>query len=83
MLGLRLAAAHPEWLHAYIGMGQATNSPESERRGWIWTMAQGQADRNTQEIAELKSVAPYATEPGPIPVESILIQRKWLGHYDG
>jgi pimeloyl-ACP methyl ester carboxylesterase len=29
MLGLRLAAAHPEWLHAYIGMGQATNSPEA------------------------------------------------------
>jgi pimeloyl-ACP methyl ester carboxylesterase len=63
MLGLRLAAAHPEWLHAYIGMGQATNSLESERRGWIWTMAQARADRNTQAIAELESVAPYATRP--------------------
>ena len=83
MLGLKLAAAHPEWLHAYIGMGQATNSLESERRGWIWTMAQAQADRNTQAIAELQSVAPYGSRPGPIPVSSILIQRKWLGHYGG
>jgi pimeloyl-ACP methyl ester carboxylesterase len=38
VLGLRLAAAHPEWLHAYIGMGQATDAPESERRGWAWTL---------------------------------------------
>ena len=46
-------------------------------------MAQAQADRNTQAIAELTSVAPYATKPGPIPVKSILTQRKWLGHYGG
>jgi pimeloyl-ACP methyl ester carboxylesterase len=83
MLGLKLAAAHPEWLHAYIGMGQATNSLESERRGWIWTMAQAQADRNAQAIAELRSIEPYATTPGPIPVASIMTQRKWLGHYGG
>jgi proline iminopeptidase len=83
MLGLRLAAAHPEWLHAYIGMGQATNSLESERRGWLWTMAQAQADGNTNAVAELRSIAPYAERPGPIPVEAILTQRKWLGHYGG
>jgi pimeloyl-ACP methyl ester carboxylesterase len=83
MLGLKLAAAHPEWLHAYIGMGQATNSLESERRGWIWTMAQAQADGNEDAVAELRSIAPYATTPGPIPVASILVQRKWLGHYGG
>jgi pimeloyl-ACP methyl ester carboxylesterase len=83
MLGLKLAAAHPEWLHAYIGMGQATNSLESERRGWLWTMAQAQAERNEQAIKELQAIAPYATTPGPIPVDSIITQRKWLGHYGG
>lgn len=35
---MRLAASHPEWLPAYIGVGQATNSPQSERRRWQWTM---------------------------------------------
>ena len=83
MLGLRLAATHPEWLHAYIGMGQATDSPESERRGWRWTMAQALGDRNEEAIAELRSIAPYAQKAGPIPVQSILTQRKWLGHYGG
>lgn len=83
MLGLRLAAAHPEWLHAYVGLGQATNNLESERRGWIWTMAQAEADRNATAIAELKSIAPYATRPGPIPLAAIMLQRKWLGHYGG
>lgn len=83
MLGLKLAARHPEWLHAYIGMGQATNSPESERRGWIWTMAQARADGNARAVAELQAIAPYAEKPGPIPVKSILTQRKWLGHYGG
>ena len=32
-VGLGYALEHPELLHAYIGVGQATNTPESERRG--------------------------------------------------
>jgi pimeloyl-ACP methyl ester carboxylesterase len=83
MLGLKLAAAHPEWLHAYIGMGQITDGLESERRGWTWTMAKARADQNEEAIRELQSIAPYPGGSGPIPVESIMIQRKWLGHYGG
>ena len=83
MLGLKLAAAHPEWLHAYIGMGQLTNGLESERRGWAWTMAKAKADNNAEAVRELEAIAPYATGPGPVPVDSILTQRKWLGHYGG
>lgn len=83
VLGLRLAAAHPEWLHAYIGMGQVTNGPESERRGWRWTMARARADSNAEALRDLNSIAPYA-EPGrQIPVEAILKQRKWLNYYGG
>jgi pimeloyl-ACP methyl ester carboxylesterase len=83
MLGLKLAAAHPEWLHAYIGIGQLTDGPESERRGWAWTMAQAKADRNEEAVRELQSIAPYAASSAPIPVKSIMIQRKWLGYYGG
>ena len=83
MLGLKLAAAHPEWLHAYIGMGQITNGPESEREGWAWTMAKAKADHNDQAIRDLTSIAPYASGSSPIPVASILTQRKWLGYYGG
>lgn len=83
ILGLRLAAAHPEWLHAYIGLGQGTDLPESERRGWAWTMAQAKAAGDTAAIRDLQSIAPYAAGSGPIPVDHIILQRKWLGHYGG
>jgi pimeloyl-ACP methyl ester carboxylesterase len=83
MLGLKLAAAHPEWLHAYIGMGQITNGPESEREGWAWTMARAKADHNAAAIRDLQSIAPYAADRAPIPVDAILKQRKWLGYYGG
>lgn len=83
LLGLRLAEAHPEWLHAYIGMGQATDSPESERRGWAWTMARAKADRNAEAIRDLESIAPYATGTRPASLAAILTQRKWLNHYGG
>lgn len=83
MVGLRLAAAHPEWLHAYIGLGQVTDALESERRGWAWTMAAARADGNQAAVDELQSIAPYATSPERVPVPAILIQRKWLNHYGG
>ncbi|AHE52710.1 alpha/beta hydrolase [Sphingomonas sanxanigenens] len=83
VLGLKLAAAHPDWLHAYIGMGQAVDGPESERRGWAWTMAQARADGNRAAIRDLESIAPYAEGRAPIPVPAIMLQRKWLGHYGG
>jgi pimeloyl-ACP methyl ester carboxylesterase len=83
LLGLRLAAAHPDWLHAYIGMGQATDGPESERRGWAWTLRQAQADSNAAAVQELQSIAPYAQGTRTIPVRAVLIQRKWLNHYGG
>ncbi|TRW18150.1 alpha/beta fold hydrolase [Glacieibacterium frigidum] len=83
MLGLRLAAAHPEWLHAYIGMGQITDGRESERRGWAWAMAQAKAAGNAEAVRELTSIAPYAVGTAPIPTASILLQRKWLNQYGG
>ena len=62
-IGLELARRRPEWLHAYIGTGQATNSPESERRGFAATLAAAKAAHNAPAIAELEAIVPYAT-PG-------------------
>ena len=83
VLGLKLAAAHPDWLHASIGMGQVTDGLESERRGWAWTMAQAKAAGNAEAMRELQAIAPYAAKPGPMPVDAILTQRKWLNLYGG
>ncbi len=82
-LGLRLALRRPEWLHAYVGMGQLVSGPENEQRGWASTMARAVADGNREAIADLESVAPYATTPDPIPLEHLYRQRKWLNFYGG
>ena len=82
-LGMRLALRRPAWLHAYVGMGQLISGPENERRGWTWTMARAVADGNQEAIADLQSVAPYATTSDPIPLEHIYRQRKWLNYYGG
>jgi len=82
-LGLELAQRRPQWLHAYIGVGQISNAPESERRGWAWTLQQARQDGNTEAVAELESLAPYAQGNTPVPLEQLFKQRKWLNHYGG
>src|SRR5690554_559283 len=82
-LGLELAQRKPHWLHAYIGVGQVTNAPESERRGWAWTLEQARRDGNDEAVAELESLAPYAQGDAPVPLADLMKQRKWLNFYGG
>ncbi len=82
-LGLELAQRRPEWLHAYIGMGQISNAPESERRGWAWTLQQARAAGNAEAVAELQALAPYAEGNTPLPLDTLFKQRRWLNQYGG
>ncbi|HYG06308.1 MAG TPA: alpha/beta fold hydrolase [Stenotrophomonas sp.] len=82
-LGLEVARQRPQWLHAYIGVGQISNAPESERRGWAWTLQQAQRDHNASAVADLQSIAPYAQGNAPLPLPDLLKQRKWLNYYGG
>lgn len=82
-IGLEFARRRPEWLHAYIGMGQAVNSPESERRGYAFALAAARKTGNKQAITELESIAPYAAPGKPIPLEDVRIERKWSDFFGG
>jgi pimeloyl-ACP methyl ester carboxylesterase len=82
-LGLELAQRKPQWLHAYIGIGQVTDAPESERRGWTWTLQPARRDGNAEAIAELESLAPYAQGDAPVSLADLMKQRKWLNFYGG
>lgn len=82
-IGLEFARRRPEWLHAYIGMGQATNIPESERRGYACALAAARKAGNEQAIAELESIAPYAAPGKPIPLKDIALERKWSDFFGG
>lgn len=83
VLGLALAKRHPKWLHAYIGVGQAINSYESERRGWRWALNQAEKTHNSKAMEELTSLAPYAVKEVSLSLDDFRLQRKWLNHFGG
>ena len=82
-LGIQLAQRHPDWLHAYIGIGQVTDAMESERRGWRYTMDAARKEGNQDAIRELASIAPYAAPGKPLVLKDLYLQRKWLARYGG
>jgi proline iminopeptidase len=82
-LGLELARRCPEWLHAYIGVEQLTDGPESERRGWTSTLSAARKAGNATAVRELEAIAPYFAPGGRIRLEDIYTQRRWLDYYGG
>ena len=82
-VGLEYARQHPQLLHAYIGVGQATNTPESERRGYAFALREARRTHNQDAIEQLESIAPYASPGESIPLEDIIIQRRWSDRFGG
>ncbi len=83
VIGLNIARAHPEWLHAYIGMGQFIYGPENERVGYSFALREARRAGNADAIGELEAIAPYPNADGKVSLEQILAQRKWLTYFGG
>ena len=81
--GLLIAQWHPEWLHAYIGVGQLAAGPEGERRGWRFALDAARRANNGEAVRELEALAPYAAPGKPLSIENILTERKWVQYYGG
>jgi len=77
LVGLQLARRHPEWLYAYVGMGQVIDGKAGERAGYAEALRVAEAKGNTQAVSELKSIAPYPNLDGSVPLEKIDKERKW------
>jgi pimeloyl-ACP methyl ester carboxylesterase len=82
-LGLSLAKHHPEWLYAYIGMGQIVDMREGERQGYAWTLAAARERGNTEAVKELQAIAPYPEADGSLPLAKIGTERKWNLRFGG
>lgn len=82
-VGLQLALRHPDWLYAYIGVGQMADMPESERRGWAFAMDAARRAKNAEAIHELQSIAPYFAPGHPSPLKDLYLERKWVGYFGG
>ncbi len=82
-VGLQLALRHPDWLYAYIGVGQMADMPESERRGWAFAMAAARRSGNSEAIRQLQSIAPYFAPGHPNTLKDLYLQRRWVGYFGG
>ena len=83
ILGLNLAARRPDWLYAYIGVGQIINMREAERICYDWVLNTARRAGDTQAVKELEAIAPYPEPNGALPLEKINVERKWSVHYGG
>ncbi len=83
VIGLGIAQRRPEWLHAYIGMGQVINGQENERIGYAFAQGEARRRNDAQAQAELAAIAPYPAADGAVTFEQILAQRKWVIGYGG
>jgi len=77
ILGVRVAQHHPEWLYAYIAVGQVVNMRRNEAVGYQQTLAHARELQNRSAVKELESIAPYPEADGSIPESKTQIERKW------
>ncbi|HEY1890162.1 MAG TPA: alpha/beta hydrolase [Steroidobacteraceae bacterium] len=77
VLGLRVAIHHPDWLYAYIGVGQVVNAYQNEAVGYRETLARAEAVHDRAAITALQSIAPYPNLSGPTPISKTAVERKW------
>jgi pimeloyl-ACP methyl ester carboxylesterase len=81
ILGVKLAQLHPDWLYAYISVGQVVNGRHNEETGYAFALQQAKAQGNADAVRELESIAPY---PGnSIGMNAIGIRSKWEMYYGG
>lgn len=83
VLGLEVAQRHPEWLYAYIGVGQLINMQRNEQEGYSFALSEARAHGNTEAVKELEGIAPYPGDVATMSFDKIGLQRKWLMYYGG
>ncbi|HWA03709.1 MAG TPA: alpha/beta hydrolase [Rhizomicrobium sp.] len=83
ILGLSLARRHPEWLYAYVGMGQVIDPARAEHESYLAALAEARARGDATAIRELGAIAPYPGKDGSLPLDKIDIERKWSVKFGG
>jgi pimeloyl-ACP methyl ester carboxylesterase len=79
-LGLAVAEARPDLLHAYVGVGQIVDWRDNERLGFEWTLERARAEGNAEAVADLEAMRPYPA-PGPLTIEMADRWRRWAIGY--
>ena len=83
VLGIEVAERHPEWLYAYVGVGQLINTHRNEVEGYDFALTEAKAPNNAEAIKDLEGIAPYPGDAKSLSFDKIGVQRKWLMFYGG
>ncbi|MBL8202982.1 MAG: alpha/beta hydrolase [Blastocatellia bacterium] len=79
-IAMALAQRRPEWLHAYVGVGQM-GSGSGEEYIYKRLLELATNSKNEEALRELKAIAPY---PGPNrTMADTLLVRKWARRFNG
>jgi len=65
ILGMHMAKGHPDWLHAYIGVGQVVNSIDAEVMLYERLLSHAREQQEDRLIAKLEAMAPYPDSEYP------------------
>ena len=77
ILGVRVALARPQWLYAYIGVGQVVNGMRNEVVGYRQTLVEARRVGNDSAVRALESIAPYPDPDRPLSMDKIIAERRW------
>jgi len=65
VLGMHMAKRHPDWLHAYIGVGQVVNLMDNEQVVYERLLSHAKEQKETELVAKLEAIAPYPDPNNP------------------
>ena len=67
VLGMHMVKRHPEWLHAYIGVGQVVNALEAEKTLYSRLLKHAQNHKEDELVNKLKSISAALDARSPEP----------------
>lgn len=85
VLGMHMVKRHPEWLHAYVGLGQVVNWMDNERVLYERVLHHAREQNEQALITKLEGIKPYIdpNNPGPSFAENALWLRRELSRLAG
>jgi len=83
-IGAMVAQRRPEWLYAYVGVGQSSND-DAESYIYARTMDLAKNAGNAEAVKELQAISPYPSlkDDGPEFIRKALTLRKWARVFNG
>jgi pimeloyl-ACP methyl ester carboxylesterase len=82
--GALAAAAYPNDYSIYIGIGQASNPTEQNRKTYFWALETAKKDQNEKAISELEGAKNYWDLKDEKEYFSKMMKhKKWIAHYGG